>query len=639
MLPNQITEAPAGPATDLATDLATDPAAGFAAAVAAHQAGRLDEALALYRDILAASPGHADAMHLLGVIDHQRGDDLGAVTWIGKAIALKGDVYKYHYNLASALQALGRFGEALECYRTAARLVSAQPLAPAQPLASAQQAQVHMALAHLLQRLGRPDEAEPIFRSARTLVPEDGTTHAGLASALHALGRLDEAVECYRAALDLNAEDATIHFGQGTALQALGRQEEAEEHYRRAQDHRPDHAPTLVNLGTALHAQGRLEEATVCHRRAIFLHPEFTPAHVNLGAVLQAQGKLNEAVRCYRQALNLSPEDATAYFNLGTAVQAVGWLDEAVRCYRDALSFWPSYAEASNNLGQVLEARDELGAAVIAFRHACALRPDRSSFHHNLAACLYLLHRRDQVAAQTEAKAWLTAHPDQPIAIHMLRALGCDGPPPSRPAEGYVCTLFDGFAASFDHELLSIGYCGPELMATAFAKVVPVPQGDLDVLDAGCGTGLCGPVLRPWARTLTGVDLSSQMLALARRRNLYDTLITADLVEYLSGRSKAFDLIACADVLCYLGDLEPVITAAARALRQGGALAFTVEQAPDQASRFQLAPHGRYLHGEMPLRSLLESHGLTINDLLVTNLRDEDGQPSPNLVVLASRMR
>jgi predicted TPR repeat methyltransferase len=560
------------------------------AAQAAHQAGRLDEAEAGYRGILAAWPDHADALHLLGVIRHQRGDAAGAVASIGRAIAIRNDNYKYHYNLAIALQVQGRL-----------------------------------------------DEAVTGYRAAVALAPAVTAVRVALAEALQRLGRLDEATAAYRDALAQAPEDATLHFALGTLLQARGELEEAEESYRCALDHRPDHAPTLVNLGTVLHARGRLDQAATCHRRAVAAEPGFAPAHLNLGAALQAQGRLFDAVKSYRRVLTLTPNEATAHFNLGTAVQAVGWLEEAMRCYQDACRLAPDYAEAHNNLGQCLEARGRLAEAVAAHRRACALRPDQVAFHNNLACALYLLHRQDPAAARAEGAAWAATHPDQPIARHMARALTGGGPPPPQPPPSYVRTLFDGFAASFERELLGIGYCGPHLMAEAFTRVLPTPRGDRAVLDAGCGTGLCAPVLRPWARTLTGVDVSPRMLELARHRNLYDGLVVAELTEYLPACPQAFDFIAAADVLCYFGDLGPVIAGLSGALRRQGALAFTVEQAPDAAEPFRLAAHGRYLHGETALRALLARHELAVAALSVANLRDEDGQPSPNLVVLAVR--
>jgi predicted TPR repeat methyltransferase len=558
------------------------------AAQAAHQAGRLAEAEAGYRHVLAVDPDHPDALHWLGVIRHQCGDHGEAVVLMSRAIALRGDTYKYHYNRAAAFQAQGRWDDALAGYRAAARLA-----------------------------------------------PTVAAVGVALAGLLHRLNRLDEATTAYRAVLEQTPEDSAVLFALGGVFQAQGLLEDAEESYRRGLDHRPDHVPTLVNLGTVLHARGRFDQAEDCHRRAATLEPGFAPAHLNLGIALQAQGRVFDAAKSYRRALALTPTDAAAHFNLGTAVQAVGWLDEATRCYRDACACAPDYAEAHNNLGQCLEARGLLPEAVAAYRRACALRPDQVAFHNNLACVLYLLHRNKPEAARLEAVAWREAHPDQPLARHMVEALGATGAVPPQPPARYVQTLFDGFADSFDRELLGIGYCGPRLMAEALAHALPTPQADRVVLDAGCGTGLCAERLRPWARTLIGVDVSPRMLEHARRRGLYDRVLDADLDAYLAAHPNSCDIIVAADVLCYVGDLALLMAGFSTALRSGGLLAFTVEQAPTPDIPFHLAAHGRYLHGEAALTTLMARHGFELLRVSVDTLRNEDGQPSPNLVILA----
>src|SRR4029077_16423873 len=103
----------------------------------------------------------------------------------------------------------------------------------------------------------------------------------------------------------------------------------------------------------------------------------------------------------------------------------------------------------------------------------------------------------------------------------------------------------------------------------------------LDVLDAGCGTGLCGLLVAPYARQLVGVDLSEGMLDHARKKNVYDELVRGELTAYLQNRHDAFDLIVTADTLVYFGALEDVAVAAAGALRSGGRVVFTVEEATD----------------------------------------------------------
>ena len=124
---------------------------------------------------------------------------------------------------------------------------------------------------------------------------------------------------------------------------------------------------------------------------------------------------------------------------------------------------------------------------------------------------------------------------------------------------------FDRFAQSFDAKLRQLDYRGPELAAAAVARRLGDARGNLDVLDAGCGTGLCGPLLRPYARQLSGVDLSSGMLHKARARQVYDHLILGELTACLEGLAACYDLIVLVDTLIYFGELPPVFAAAAGA--------------------------------------------------------------------------
>jgi predicted TPR repeat methyltransferase len=197
---------------------------------------------------------------------------------------------------------------------------------------------------------------------------------------------------------------------------------------------------------------------------------------------------------------------------------------------------------------------------------------------------------------------------------------------------------FDEFAASFDAKLASLDYRAPRLVADALAATLPPPARRLDIADLGCGTGLCGPLVAPWARRLAGCDLSAAMLELAQRRAVYDVLEKAELLAYLDAHPADFDVVISADTLCYFGALDGVARAAQRALRDGGVLVFTVEAlADDDGADYRLLPHGRYAHARAHLRSVLDGAGLQQQRIAAGVLRSEGGLPVSGWVVSARR--
>lgn len=129
-----------------------------------------------------------------------------------------------------------------------------------------------------------------------------------------------------------------------------------------------------------------------------------------------------------------------------------------------------------------------------------------------------------------------------------------------------MVNLFDWYAEHFDDHLQGrLKYRTPALICEQIFKLDP-PR-DLEVLDLGCGTGLCGPLLKPLARAMTGVDLSPNMLEMARKRGLYDELVCSDLIAFLAPHHARFDLVVATDVFIYVGALEAVFQATRTAVR------------------------------------------------------------------------
>jgi len=270
--------------------------------VSHHQAGRLAEAEALYRQVLAEQPDHADALHLLGVLAGQKGQPDAAEDLLRRAIRIKPDLAEAHNNLGFVLAGKGQLDEAIAFYRRAIEIT--------------------------------PDLAE---------------AHNNLGFALNVKGQFDEAIAAGRQAVRLNPKFAEAYINLGNALQGNGQLNDAIACYRQAIGLNPDLAQAHSNLGNALMSIGQLDEAITCHRQATGLKPDLAEAHCNLGIALADNGQPEEAIAANRQAIRLKPDYAEAYVTLGGALGDIGQVDDAIACYRQAIRLKPDYPLAHSN--------------------------------------------------------------------------------------------------------------------------------------------------------------------------------------------------------------------------------------------------------------------------------------------------
>jgi len=274
-----------------------------------------------------------------------------------------------------------------------------------------------------------------------------------------------------------------------------------------------------------------------------------------------------------------------------------------------------------------------LAAQVARARHAAAAEPMSALRQLELADALRRAGQND--AAIAAAKRCLALDPDAIPAQFLLASLtGAQIPETMPPA--LVATIFDASAARFDQMLVgNLKYQGPELIAKALAPLLPKLDRGLDVLDAGCGTGLCAAHLRPIARRLDGVDLSPRMIEAARARNAYDRLVVGDLVAALLASPGAYDLIVAADVLVYVGALEKVFAASHAALRPNGLLAFSVERGT--GGRFSLSPASRYRHDPDYVEAEASRAGFALRHKQDCVLRFENRKPIDALIYVHVR--
>ncbi|HLG89206.1 MAG TPA: tetratricopeptide repeat protein [Alphaproteobacteria bacterium] len=342
------------------------------AALERHQAGRLDEAESLYRQVLAIEPDNADCLHLLGMLADQKGRSDEAIGLITRAVSIEPAHAAAHNNLGLVLQRAGRLAEAAESYR---RATAARP----------DIALLHTNLGIALRLQGDLAGAARSFEQAATLAPESAEAQVNWGVAKMGLGAHSEALPCFQRAVALKPAWAEAHNNLGLALQALGDLASATASFERALMLDPALPEAHNNLGRAFQVQDRAAEAIASFERALALRPEMAEAHNHLALALKQQGKLADAVEHLERAAMIAPSMPEIAVNLGIALQDQGRNAEAVAAFRRALTLRPGMEAAHFGYGLALQDQGHTDEALV--QYEAALRANPGSAEARLAFC------------------------------------------------------------------------------------------------------------------------------------------------------------------------------------------------------------------------------------------------------------
>jgi predicted TPR repeat methyltransferase len=410
-----------------------------------------------------------------------------------------------------------------------------------------------------------------------------------------------------------------------------GRLSEAEKGYREVLRRKPDWGQVLNALGTVFLEQAQPDKAEKVFKKATRLKPSYIPACYNLARLKQRQNDHQGAISIYRDMLKTQPDLGDAWNNLGVAYRETGEQDEAISCFQRAVEFAPDMAEAWNNLGVSQDEFNMTENASESYRKAIEIRPDYTSAHFNLGISLQKLNRFKE-AGEHYSKV-LEARPDDEAAQFMLQSMGTSATPDAAPVE-HVRRIFDRCAGTFEKILVKdLEYKTPELL---FELVHPYLTGEMNVLDLGCGTGLGAQLYRPFAKKLTGVDVSARMLEKAAEKKIYNRLEVFDILKNWSFPKK-FDLIYSSDVFVYFGNLDTIIRSASSFLVDGGIIAFSLERLEDSSTEYRLFPSGRYAHSLTYIQDCLTRHGLQLIEASKADIRKQSGNPVKGLLIVAKK--
>lgn len=394
------------------------------AAAAQHQAaGRLGEAAALCKRILAVAPKHPATLHLLGLIEHRAGRSKAGADLISKAVAINPSDVAAQNNLGLVLLHMEHIDDARRRFEKALAL-------------NPDYAEAINNLGTVQTRQGEQDAAETSFRKALAIKPAYPEALNNLGNVLAEKGAYEDAAAQYEAALKLRPGYADAMANLGNALTRLGRNDEAIGSCRAALAINPKMTKALINLGNALQETGDLENAQESYRQASEIDGKNALAFVNLGKVAQAREQYGTAVAAFEKAQTLDPKPSTlsalarsmvgarrsqeaetllrkalrdqpdnAEMNaaLGVVLVDQSRMDEGIAAYRKALAADPSQSETHNNLGTALIETGRLDEATACFRDAVRINPDNAAAHRHLALSRKFTERDDDVIAMEEA--------------------------------------------------------------------------------------------------------------------------------------------------------------------------------------------------------------------------------------------
>jgi len=370
----------------------------------------------------------------------------------------------------------------------------------------------------------------------------------------------------------------------------------------------PNHPDALHYLGLACYQTGQIEVAESLIQRAIALAPQYLDAMNNLANIFQQTERAVEAQALYQQVLCVAPDHTNALINMAVLLREFRRPEEALTFIQRGLLFAPDHVIARYTLGNIYADLQQFTQAEEAYRQVLAQNPRQLLAAKRLAYVLQKTSRLEEAISILQSV--LKQHPDDPVAQHLLAAYSHNDVP-ARASDPYIKQTFDDYSAHFDQALAQLQYQVPMLIGQRLETCLKPPAAAVDILDLGCGTGLCAAFVKPVARLLVGVDLSCKMLAKAMRLRQYDELHEAELGDYLRGCSRQFQLVICADTLVYFGELQQVFAAVYRVLPQGGYFIFSLEQLRESTMPYQLQPTGRYSHRQSYVIAALQAAGFS----------------------------
>ena len=564
-------------------------------ALALYDAGQLDDAEVIYRQILDTVPEQPDVLNLLGLVAQAKGAHAEACAIFAKALRNKKDDLAIVYNLAYSLYCDGKLHEALNYFE---KVLTIKP----------DLKEAYNQIGLIFADLQDLDKARQNWLKALGIDISYVSARVNWAKSFEKDNPIKAIEELEKVAVSF-PEDASVWYYLGKIYFKQKNYIKAWNAAMKAKEKAPTSDEVRVLLAWLSLQENQFDNAKIYFAKALLLNPNNVDALLGLANINSREDNFDEAEKNYLKASEIAPNDFDMHNNYAEMRYRQNRLSEALEEYRKAVIINPKSAEVNNNIALILKDQGEYEEALGLLFNAFLLKPDLDEVSINLAETLIMYFRKEPKKAIALAEKWLNYAPNNDFAKHLYASFKGQK---NENNKIYVQKLFDNFADNYELVMQNLDYTTPLVMGRIAGSI----KGT--IVDLGCGTGLLGKALKSSENKIIGVDLSDKMLGKAKEKGVYDNLIKADVIDYLK-QNRDFDWVVAADVFGYIGDLSEII-----ALCKGKNMLFSTENAFN-ADDFEIFESGRYRHNYDYVLTLLKNNGF--DDIIPTRLvlRNENG--------------
>ena len=571
--------------------------------------GNLNESETLFRQILFSDPVNSQALYFLGLIAATKGIYDEASQLLYRATLIEPKNTDYLYSLATVLQESGKTKEAIEMYEKL----------PEMPESWNNLGNIYMADDDLKKALKCFDEA--LQRDPKML-----WAMVNKSILLRMQNDITSAKKILHEALKIDGKFIPTLYQLSVCYRQESKFEKALQTIQNALQFNNIPDFVYVEYGKVLCLLNQKKEALAAFDKAIEINRFCQDAYFEKALILENENK-SEAEKVYRDLLRINPNNIAAYNNLGSLLYRMNRTNEALEMYRQVVILNPNDMAGCFNLAVALEDLEEYAEAAGLYFNVLSHHQFEEQTHIRLSALLPKLFEQDKDLALRYAEGWVKNFPQNTWALHTSAALS-EKPDDIKNDLAYAQNLYDHFAETYEDKMHELTCEVPQKIGEIIGK-----NHYQTALDLGCGTGLCGVVLKPLCDSLDGVDISKEMVKIAEQKNIYAHLYQSDIKTFLSDTKQKYDLIVASDVFCYINYLSEIIKEIHKVLKTGGTFIFTTEKSENKAT--QMTHSGRYQHAPALVESELKNAGFKTVNITETPLRKEGaGECQGNIFVV-----